>query len=49
MPKNPLLQTRNRVFALVWAGEVGKNTYVYEIEDQIFIVDAEFYFQTTNY
>ncbi len=41
MPKNPLLQTDEiGVFALGGLGEVGKNTYVYEIDDQIFIVDA---------
>lgn len=41
MMKNPLLKTGEiGIFALGGLGEVGKNMYIYEIEDQIFIVDA---------
>lgn len=41
MQKNTLLKTDEiGVFALGGLGEVGKNTYVYEINNQIFIVDA---------
>ncbi len=39
--KNALLQTGEiGIFALGGLGEVGKNMYIYEIEDQIFIVDS---------
>ncbi len=39
--KNQLLKTGEiGIFALGGLGEVGKNMYIYEIEDQIFIVDA---------
>ncbi|MCR3906216.1 MAG: ribonuclease J [Tenericutes bacterium] len=39
--KNPLLNTGELgIFALGGLGEVGKNMYIYEIEDQIFIVDS---------
>ncbi|HHW79709.1 MAG TPA: ribonuclease J [Acholeplasmataceae bacterium] len=39
--KNPLLKTDEiGIFALGGLGEVGKNTYVFEIENQIFVVDA---------
>src|SRR5690554_39300 len=39
--KNPLLKTDEiGVFALGGLGEVGKNMYIYEISDQIFIVDS---------
>ncbi|MDO9629246.1 MAG: ribonuclease J [Acholeplasmataceae bacterium] len=39
--KNPLLNTGELgIFALGGLGEVGKNMYIYEIEDQIFVVDA---------
>ena len=31
-------------FALGGLGEVGKNTYVFEIDNKIFLVDAEYYF-----
>lgn len=41
MPKNSLLKTDEiGIFALGGLGEVGKNTYVYEIKNQIFIIDA---------
>jgi len=41
MQKNTVLKTDEiGVFALGGLGEVGKNTYVYEINNQIFIVDA---------
>jgi len=39
--RNPLLKTDEiGVFALGGLGEVGKNMYIYEISDQIFIVDS---------
>jgi ribonuclease J len=39
--KNPLLKTDELgVFALGGLGEVGKNMYIFEIEDMIFIVDT---------
>lgn len=39
--RNQLLKTGEiGVFALGGLGEVGKNTYVFDIEDQLFIVDA---------
>jgi len=39
--KNPLLRSGEiGIFALGGLGEVGKNMYIYEIEDQIFIVDS---------
>lgn len=39
--KNPLLKTGElAIFALGGLGEVGKNMYIYEIDDQIFVVDA---------
>src|SRR5690554_385604 len=39
--KNALLTTdESGIFALGGLGEVGKNTYVFEINDQIFLVDA---------
>ena len=41
MSKNTLLKKNEvGIFALGGLGEVGKNTYVYEIENQIFLVDA---------
>src|SRR5690606_38273943 len=39
--KNALLKTDEiGIFALGGLGEVGKNTYVFEINNQIFLVDA---------
>lgn len=39
--KNPLLKPGEiGIFALGGLGEVGKNMYIYDIEDQIFIVDS---------
>ena len=41
MSKNTLLKDGEiGIFALGGLGEVGKNMYVYEIEDKIFVVDA---------
>jgi len=41
LSRNTLLNTNEiGIFALGGLGEVGKNTYIYEIEDKIFIVDA---------
>jgi ribonuclease J len=39
--KNSLLRTGELgIFALGGLGEVGKNMYIFDIDDQIFIVDS---------
>ncbi len=41
MSKNPLLKTDEiGIFALGGLGEVGKNTYIFDIDNKLFIVDA---------
>ena len=48
--KNTLLKTDEiGIFSLGGLGEVGKNMYIFEISDQIFIEMLEFCFQIITY
>ena len=48
--KNALLKTDEiGIFALGGLGEVGKNTYVFEINNQIFLVDAGILFPDNHF